>query len=200
MGPISLGSFELPFSEGATSHPASGDTRPAREAPTSGPVHQTPVERNTARPLPRPVRKMTVALSTAAKASISSQPRPAARLSASLQAVSKRWPKYAFWLATGICEINHGHTRPARSPDTHRVRERTMAWGLFAKMIEYVEWLDTHPSPNVSVEEARQQYYESEIGSLSVLRDDQEKSLEQLEARESHENAKAKMARGKMPI
>lgn len=116
------------------------------------------------------------------------------------EAVSKRWPKYAFWLATGIPDISHGHTTPARGGAAHRPRERTMAWELFAKMIEYEEWLAAHTPPHGSDDEERQQYYEHEIASLSLLRDDQEKSLEQLEKRELKEEVQARIARGDLPL
>ncbi|MCE3602699.1 hypothetical protein LXA47_03650 [Massilia sp. P8910] len=56
-----------------------------------------------------------------------------------IEAVSRIWPEYAFWLVTGISDSNHGHDRPDMSTS---FRRRTAARDLFLARIAEGEWLE----------------------------------------------------------
>jgi len=104
--------------------------------------------------------------------------RPTAEM---IEMACKTWPKYAFWLTTGIDDFEHGHTR-VFSANSSTPRERTTAQELFQKEIEYAKWRAQNPSATQDAEtEKIDQHYLAEIWRLTQLRVDQQRAIEKLE-------------------
>lgn len=124
-----------------------------------------------------------------------------------IEAVSRIWPEYAFWLVTGISDPGHGHDLP--NP-TRPFRRRTAARDLFLKEIEAQKWreenqwtgeedaqyhaiMDAHSkgspgpytAPHVDTQiKQRIEHWHfllGEISELERIRDAQEHSLKEFE-------------------
>lgn len=128
--------------------------------------------------------------------------RPSAEM---IEAAAHIWPNYAFWLATGIDDVSHGHLSPWNGrttvADPSLPRTRTAARELFIAEIAYEKWRDESGWTRDVEEQDRQRRdfegdgkylepdprdieasdFQRRIFELGVIRADQEKTLAKLE-------------------
>jgi hypothetical protein len=110
-----------------------------------------------------------------------------------IEGISKLWPEYAFWMNTGISDRLHGHLEPGSDEAWYRQyfadekvtanlkgRIRTAAKDLFAKQIEFNEWLESK-TVEVADDDLDQLHYLHEIKDLSEIREQQELTLNRIE-------------------
>lgn len=121
-----------------------------------------------------------------------------------IEAVATKWPQYAFWLVTGINDFMYGHTQPfwkGEKTDEPGVplRERTAAWDLFRKEIEYKQWCRVHGTKQEPIEDeahwTRISFW-SDLIDLEKLRIEQQATIAKLNQKDEGEINKARWAKG----
>lgn len=101
-----------------------------------------------------------------------------------IERIARTWPQYAFWLATGIDDWEHGHV-DAYQPATQTFQlplERRHAARLFKLKIERDEYVQEQYRLNPHFDsDERLEATDSAIQKVAHLRDEEEKTLGRLE-------------------
>lgn len=98
-----------------------------------------------------------------------------------IEAAAITWPESAFWLATGVEDMTHGHIDPTRQYDP--VSERTAARPYFQKLLE-VQWAKRKGIDDHEMWAAKLKQLEAQSTALLVIRNQQEKTLEEIDISE----------------
>jgi hypothetical protein len=114
-----------------------------------------------------------------------------------IQEIGQTWPEYAFWLVTGITDFTHGHIEPGIEEFRHewisptyedkklakdiKQRVRSAARDYFLKRIEFEQWAaQPHDRNDIDIQWADVNF-SNEIISLSLIREEQEATLQRIE-------------------
>lgn len=98
-----------------------------------------------------------------------------------IEAAAISWPEAAFWLATGIEDMHHGHIDPTREYDP--VSERTAAKPYFKKLLEIQRRKrEDHDDFDAWVNKLEQ--LEAQLGKLMAIRSQQEQTLTEFDINE----------------
>lgn len=98
-----------------------------------------------------------------------------------IEAAAVTWPESAFWLATGIEDMHHGHIDPTREYDP--VSERTAAKPYFKKLLE-IQRKKREASGDSEAWSAQLGQLEAQKNALIAIRAQQEKTLADLDINE----------------
>jgi hypothetical protein len=111
-----------------------------------------------------------------------------------IEAVAKLWPEHAFWLVTGITDAQRGHIDPYGPPETGTsldaiYMERRAAARVFRAAIDRAEYIETRLQENPHFEQDDQVVkLESLLVQLRRLRDEEERTMNELEKNGDQEN------------
>lgn len=101
-----------------------------------------------------------------------------------IEAAARTWPESAFWLATGIEDLHHGHIDPTREHDP--ISERTAAKPYFKKLMEIQQTMyESKTSEGFEKWEAKVKQLEAQLDALLVIRIKQEQALAALDNKEN---------------
>jgi len=98
-----------------------------------------------------------------------------------IEAAAITWPESAFWLATGIEDMTHGHIDPTRQYDP--VSERTAARPYFQKLLE-IQRAKRQGGDDFDKWSAKLDQLNAQLGALFAIRDQQEKTLTEIDKNE----------------
>ena len=98
-----------------------------------------------------------------------------------IEAAAITWPESAFWLATGIEDMHHGHIDPTREYDP--VSERTAAKPYFHKLLE-MQRKKREKAEDFDSWDAQITQLEAQRNALMAIRSQQEKTLVEIDINE----------------
>lgn len=98
-----------------------------------------------------------------------------------IEAVAMTWPEAAFWLATGIEDMHHGHIDPTREYDP--VSERTAAKPYFKKLLE-IQRRKREEHEDFDSWIATLEQLEAQRNQLMAIRSQQEATLVEIDTNE----------------
>lgn len=119
-----------------------------------------------------------------------------------IEALVQFWPEFAFWLATGITDSDHGHHKPgkeqidvwivetdgnARIKDNFAKRERTAAHDYFLKCIQLAKLPKNESASEFSQKQNKERFANiysivKESDRLKKIRAEQENTLSKIES------------------
>jgi hypothetical protein len=111
-----------------------------------------------------------------------------------IEFASKQWPEHAFWLATGIDDPERGHIDPYGPPDTGTnldaiYMERRAAARVFRAAIDRADYIEARLQEDPHFEQDDQVVkLESLLVQLRRLRDEEERTMNELEKNGDQEN------------
>lgn len=114
-----------------------------------------------------------------------------------IQAVSRLWPEYAFWLATGVTDAKHGHIScrtgtPRQFYPERPYAPRNAAKPYFAQLIE--SFVRTYGEGNSYESEIEEKEAEVQLRRLEVAREAEEQALNDLDRTSALEALKSARA------
>jgi hypothetical protein len=121
-----------------------------------------------------------------------------------IQGIGEAWPEYAFWLVTGVDDSSHGHKDPTAEK---KLMERDAARNLFLHKMYVRKWceenswdinedLALHYDPETLMLNGKANEIDQHLaqtGILEYIRDRQETTFKEMEAKAENDRQQAKL-------